>query len=359
MTSSELPPSSPPPPPDRSAVRKYLVFTLSLPERTLRSTVGLVGGAASEAASLLLPRAFRDSKTYQSLIQANLEYLLKNVGGVQRTADPAKQGGDSASGQPSPAEVENYVARKTVGNFVDAVGLLTFHLSPVVILAVLSDVAHGSNAFLKELGQELKSQGLIAEDSTINHADDLLSAVESASRSTADAVNTPPLSVAGLKETIAQTRAAVAGVHPTKLIPKAELKRMWDEMQAIAKQEGVSLWTVSSAMTMHVLGKIGAVGRGMASGVRVAGSLVQIHILEHYASALRSVRERGLYHMLAESWQPYFDAVWSNFALDKPTVTEEVVTGRLFARIWRTVKGWFGCCRGAARPENGGDGPGQ
>jgi hypothetical protein len=326
----------PSPQPDRSAVLKYLVFTLSLPERTLRSTVGLVGGAANEAATLLVPRAFRDSKTYQALIQQNLDYLLKNVGGVQRACEAAGPDGELPAG-----EVENYVARKAVGNFVDAVGLLTFHLSPVVILAVLSDVAHGSNAFLNELAQELKRQGLIAEDSTINHADDLLRAVESASRQTADAMNTPPLSVDGLKETIAQTRAAVAGVDPTRLIPKAEIKRMWDEMQAVARQEGVSLWTVSSAMTMHVLGKIGVVGRGMITSVRIAGSLVQLHILEHYAASLRNVRERGLYCTLAESWHPYFDAVWSNFSLDKGTVTEEVVTGRLFGRVWRTVKGWF------------------
>src|SRR5439155_4335592 len=190
-----------------------------------------------------------------------------NVGGVQRpTSDglPGEQGGHPGVGALQTGEIENYVARKAVGNFVDAAGLLTFHLSPVVILAVLSDVAHGSNAFLKELAAELKQRGLIAEDSTIDHADDLLAAVQSASSRTADAMNTPPLSLVGLKETIAQTRAAVAGVHPTQLIPKAEVKRMWDEMRAVASQEGVSLWTVSSAMTMQVLGKIGAVGRGMA-----------------------------------------------------------------------------------------------
>src|SRR5439155_20421913 len=149
---------APGPSPDRGAVFKYLIFTLSLPERALRSTVGLVGGAANEAASLLVPRAFRDSKSYQALIQQNLDYLRKNVGGVRRPAEDAQ---DTAPADPSPDsrppdQVENYVARKAVGSFVDAAGLLTFHLSPVVLLALLSDLAHGSNAFLKELAQELK-----------------------------------------------------------------------------------------------------------------------------------------------------------------------------------------------------------
>ncbi len=328
----------PSPPPDRSSVLKYLVFTLSLPERALRSTVGVVGGAAHEAAALLVPQAFRDSKTYQALIQQNLDYLLKSVGGVEQPAGDPLLTGQVAQA----ADVENYVARKAVGNFVDAVGTLTFHVSPALILAVLADVAHGSNAFLKELAQELKQQGLIAEDSAINHADDLLRAVESASSQTAEAMNMPPLSLEGLKETIAQTRATVAGVDPTKLIPKAELKRMWEEMRTVAAQEGVSLWTVSSALSMQVLGRAGAVGRGVVAGAKIAGGLFQIHILDHYAVSLRTVRERGLYVMLAESWQPYVAAVWNNFSIDKQTVTEEVVSGRLLGRGWRAVKGWFG-----------------
>ena len=41
------------------------------------------------------------------------------------------------------------------------------------------------------------------------------------------------------------------------------------------------------------------------------------------------------------AWIAYLGAVWSNFALDRQTMTEEVVTGRLIARLWRTVKGWF------------------
>jgi hypothetical protein len=321
----------PQPPPDRGAVLKYLLFSLSLPERALRSSVSLVGGAAREAASLLIPQAFRDSTTYRALIQQNLDYLVETVGGVKRPQ----------SENPEQAALEDYVARKTVGNFVDAAGLLTLHMSPYLILAIISDIAYGSNAYLKQVGRELKQQGVIAEDSTIDSVDDLLDAVGKASGQSAQALNAPPLSVEGLRETVAQTREAVRGLDPSKLIPKAELKRMWDEMHEIASREGVSMFTVSTAMTLHALGKIANVGRGVLTGVKVAGSMLSRTVIDHYAAALSTVREQGVYRTLAEASKPYIEAVWANFAMDKSTVTEEVVTGRLFARVWRWICGYW------------------
>jgi len=316
--------------PTRSDVQRYLLFTLSLPERALRTTVGLVSGAAQEAATLLLPQAFRDSKTYQALIQQNLDYLRTSVGGVR-----------PAGGGPGTDQVQDFVARKAVGNFVDAVGLLTIQVSPFVVLAVVSDVAYGSNAFLKELAQELKRQRVIAEDSTIDRVDDLLAALANVSGRTADAVNTPPLSLEGLKETVAETRDAVRGVDPTQWIPQAELTRLWNEMHEIAEREGVSLWTVSTSIAMQVFCKVGDVGRGLVVGMRVAGGLLQHVVFDHYASALRTVKDRGVFPILAETAAPYIDAVWLNFAFDRPTVTEEVVTGRCFGRAWRCLRGLF------------------
>ena len=80
-------------------------------------------------------------------------------------------------------EVENYVAKKTVSNFVELAGLATLHVSPLTVLAIMSDVAYGSNTFLKELSTELKKQGVIDGDSTIDNTADLLSALSEASSS--------------------------------------------------------------------------------------------------------------------------------------------------------------------------------
>ena len=67
-------------------------------------------------------------------------------------------------------------------------------------------MAYGSQTYLAELADELKREGVIDQHSTIQHVDDLLSAVANASSTTASAFNTPPLSVEGLKQTVRETR---------------------------------------------------------------------------------------------------------------------------------------------------------
>ncbi len=211
-------------------------------------------------------------------------------------------------------------------------GLATMHLSPLLVLAAVSDLAYGSQAYLRELAEELKRQGVIDPHSSIQHVDDLLSAVGETSRVTASAFDTPPLSVEGLRDTIEQTRAALRSVDPSKVIPQAEIARLWDEMQQVARQEGVSPWAVSTAMTLFTLSKVSTVGRGALSGARVAGNLFDRHVLDHYRESLSDIRRRGLYGVLRDSSGPYIEAVWQNFSSDKPTITEDLLSGKLLGK---------------------------
>ena len=319
--------------PDEGAVRRFLFYTLSLPERTVRSTVSLAGGTLREATDLLVPRAFQNSRTYQVMVKQTLDFLVEDVGGVEREMP---EGTEEAN-----QKVDNFVARKAVGNFVETASLLTFHVSPLTILAVMSDVAYGSTAYLKELGEELKKQGVIDESSTISNADQLLEAVAQASGETSRVFDTPPLSVDGLKETINQTRAAVGKMDPRKLLPQKELERMWLEMKEIAGEEDVSLLAVSGTMTMHALDKVANVGKGALTSIRVAGNMFDRHVIDHYQAALKEIHEKGLFQTLRESSGPYIKAVWTNFSAERETITEDVVSGRFIGRMFGKIGGWF------------------
>ena len=68
------------------------MFGLSLPERTIRSTSAVVSGAVHESAELLLPQAFRSSKSYDLLVKQMLNFLAHDVGGVRRDAAPLAEG---------------------------------------------------------------------------------------------------------------------------------------------------------------------------------------------------------------------------------------------------------------------------
>jgi hypothetical protein len=319
--------------PGYSGVYKHLLYGLSVPERALRSGVSLVGGTIRESASLLVPHAFQDSKTYTLVVRQTLDFLVRDIGGVELAkCDPGAPG----------AAVENFVARKTVGNFIEMANLATIHLSPMLVLAVVSDVAYGSTAYLKEFAAELKHQGLIDDDSSIQHAQDLLTAVSRASSVTASAFDTPPLSIDGLRDTINQTTEAVKQIEPAKLIPQAELDRMWKEMHTLATRENVSVWQLSGAMTLYALGKLGVAARGALSTVRVAGLLVDRHILDHYRGAIADISQKGFYCTVSEASTPYVEAVWRNFAASKPTVTEEILSGRLVGKTYSSVRRWLG-----------------
>lgn len=316
--------------PEKAAGRlsNFLLYTVTLPERALRSTVGLTAGAARETAQFLVPQAFQTSKTYEVVVKNSLKFLCEDVGGV------AKRPGEVVLGK-------DFVARKAVGNFVDLAGWATLAVSPVWMMAIVSDVAYGSKSYVKELAEELRRQGLIDESSTIHNVDDLLASVKDTTGHAASLVDTPPLSVAQLRVTLAETRKSLATMDVRKVLPEAELKRYWQEMRDIAQRENVSLVGVSGALTMHALGRVGAVTRGTLTGVQVAGGLFNRIIIGHYVDALKDVRQRGFYQSLRDSSTPYIEAVWNNFSVDRSTWTEELLSGRAIGKAWSSVRGWF------------------
>ena len=317
--------------PGYAGVRDFLLYSLSLPERTLRSASGVVGGALRESASLLVPQAFQSSKTYEVFVRQMLDFLAEGVGGVERKED-----------ETAPPPLENFVARKTVGNFIEMAGLATLHLSPMMLLAIVSDVAYGSQTYLKELADQLKKQGVIDEDSTIDHVDDLLDAVKEAAGTTAEVLNAPPLSIEGLKQAVDETRQAVQSIDPTDVIPQAEVKRLWDDIHQIAAAEGVRPLDVSCAMTLYSLDRIGSLGRGALSTVTAAVTLFDRHVIDHYADALGDIRQKGLYRSLAETSKPYAEAVWRNFSSEQTTITEDLLSGKLVGRAWKAARRWLG-----------------
>ncbi len=311
-------------------VYRYLMFGASLPERAVRSTAAMLSGAIHESASLLVPQAFKDSKTYDSFVQQMLDMLAKDIGGVKKET--------TADDDPV---IENYVAKKTVSTFVDFAGMATLHVSPLTVLAIVSDVAYGSKFYLNQLTDELKREGIISKDSVIGSTAELLDAVSIATGDSADILDTPPLSVDGLRETIDKTTENLSKIDPTLLIPQSEIAKMWEDMQAMAAREEVNLFEVSSAMTLYALGHVSTVSKGALTTIRVTGGVLEEHLIDHYREGLDEIMNRGIYVMLSDSCRPYVDAVWYNFSSDRPTVTEDIFSGKMAGRVWQGMRIWF------------------
>lgn len=306
---SELSPDSAPP---LSSLTRGLLYGISLPERLLRSGVGLTAGAAKEIATLVVPQAFQTSKSYEIAIDNSLRFLTESIGGVSGPTSAADQAGE-------------HIARKAVGNFVDLAGLATLHVSPMWVLAAVSDIAYGTRTYVMEVARELEKQGVIDSTSTIHNMDDILDAIQRTSGSVASSIDQPPFSIAELRATLDQTRQDLNRADLTKLLPEAEVRRLWTEMRTVATQENVDLLSLSSAVTMHTLDHVKTVTDGTLTSIRVAGGLFNRSVIGHYRDSLVNIREKGFYETVRESYEPYVNAVWTNFSAERKTWTETLL----------------------------------
>lgn len=307
-----------------SALLRVFNYSASLPERTLRSATALAGGFVSETASWLIPSAFRNSKSYSIFVQQMLDFVVKDIGRVRR---------NSAVQTEEPDE-EVDLARKTVGNLLDMTAFATFHLSPVTVLAVFSDVAYGSKVYLEQLSDRLKEQGIIAEETTIDGAADLIDALEKASGSAVGMFDQPPISIEGLKKTLQETQVAVSDIDPSALFPASEIDQLWRQMELAAEDQNASIWDVSATMSMVALRNIQSAGHGALVSLEIAGDMFNEHIISHYWEGLREIENEGLIPTLSAVSQPYLEAVWSNFAIDQKTWTEQLLSGELLKWGW-------------------------
>ncbi|QDT10469.1 hypothetical protein [Planctomycetes bacterium K23_9] len=316
---------------DGSSLIDTLAYGLTLPERTARSVSAVIGGLVNETAARLIPTAFRSSRSYSVFVQQALDMMVHDVGGVKSTADAQ-----------APTEQESQLAQKAVGGLLDVAGAATLHLSPMTVLAVFSDVAYGSSHYLKKLSDELKREGIIDSDSSIDRVSDLVDALQKTSQRAADAMDTPPVSIEGLRKTISQLSLEASQVDPRNLLPQSEVERLWTEMESAASDANVGLWDVSTTMTMYAMNRVTLTTRGALSTVTVASGLFDEHIIAHYRDALDKISDDGLYATLSTASTPYLEAVWHNFDENRETWTEELITGRLIGKAWQGVRGWFG-----------------
>ncbi len=333
------------PPPENPAastvdsLMKGLLYGISLPERLVRSAVGVTAGTAKEIAEFVVPQAFQDSKSYEVMVRNSLGFLLSSVATVSESNPPQNSAMDVPGSAANPivdaaaANPSRFIARKAAGNFIDIAGLATLHVSPLWVLAIVSDAAYGTKTYLNELAQELQAQGLIDDSSSIHKVEDLFNAVKQASGSAASAFDQPPLSLDELRTSVEQTRKAVNEIDPRHLIPESEINRYWSEMRSIAAREQISLLGVSAAIAMETVENVKNLSHGTLTGLFVAGKIINRNIFGHYWDSLANINEQGIWNSVRNTYTPYVDLAWGNFTSSRKTWTETVLDPGRFNRM--------------------------
>jgi hypothetical protein len=302
-------------------MRRLAAYALSLPERAARILVGSTAGIVKGVSDLLLPEAIRNTRLYRVLLAKNLRFLIQDVGGIE--------GVYSGEGPPP----RNYIARKFVGNFVELAGFVTLRASPVWILAALADVLGGTQAFLKELTSELRKRGVLDPGVQVESVDQLLEGLESFAGAVADKIDTPPLSVEELRETLAALRREAAAIRLGRVADAGSLDAIYGEMEQVAARERRSVFEVSTAVALGAVERFGQSGRAALTGLEVTRALLDRSILQYYGRALADLRREGYYRYLARTSRPYLRGLLRHLAWRRITWTERYFLSRAGKRV--------------------------
>jgi len=295
-------------------VKAYL---LSLPERLIRSTVGLGAGVAREVSEVALPDGVRHSQLYRNLVDATLHFLIEQVGGVEDVY------------RTDAALPDNFLARRTAGNAVEVLGVVAFRASPVWILAALADVCGMGRHLIPEVTEALKTQGLLEKDAQFTTVDQLLDGLERTSTRLAATVNTPPLDVAGLRAEWAALREDASHLPPASLPSRETISAVWADLKAESARQERSIFETSSVMAVSAARALPGGVRWLSASARVGaartGQVFAAALLDHYRETLSEIRDTGYLTYAARQFRPYLRAAAGQFSPKRRTLTQRLI----------------------------------
>jgi hypothetical protein len=304
-------------------VRAYL---LSLPERLVRSVLGLGAGVAREVGEVAVPAGVRRGQLYQNLVEATLRFLIEQVGG----AEGVYKVGDKLP--------DDFLVRRTAGNAVEALGIVAFRASPVWVLAALADVCGMGRHLIPEIADALKAQGLLEKGTQFTSVEQMLDGLERTSSRLASTINTPPLDVPALREEWRAIREDARGLRPGSLPSRETISDVWAQLKNAAARQERSVFETSSMLAV-------AAARGLPDGVRWVsasaragaartGQVFAAALLEHYKQTLDEIQQVGFAKFASRQFRPYLRAAAAQFSPQRRTLTQRLLE-RLAGRAAR------------------------
>jgi hypothetical protein len=287
-------------------------YTLSLPERAVRSLAAAMGGASKILADTLLPEPLRRTSTYAAIVGNAQRFVIEQVADVQGV-----YAADAAS------LPENYVPRKIAGNLMEAAGMFAVHLSPLWVFAFVSDLADGSKVYLNRLVDELKAHRVLPEDAGIRELDDLFDALGHAGRKSSEAFEAPPINLGELSRLREDLTRGYRGVfrEAGNLLPRMDT--VWKRVEAVAGRQGVGTEALVGLMTVDLGRTAGkAMDAAFAVGSATTGILGET-VLKSYAETLDRVQRQGAVACIEDATKPYTAVLAEHWRSDRPTLTQK------------------------------------
>jgi hypothetical protein len=297
-----------------SRVKAYLI---SLPERLVRSALGLSAGVTREVAEVAIPAGIRRSRLYQNLVDATLRFLIEQVGGVE---------GVFCADDTLP---ENFLARRTAGNAVEALGFVAFRASPVWVLAALADVCGMGRHLIPEIADALKAEGLLQKDAQFTSVEQMLDGLERTSSRLAATFNTPPLDVPTLRTEWQAIREEARRLQPASLPSRDTITDVWAQVKGAAAQQNRSVFETSSMLAISAVRGLPDGVRWLSASARVGatrtGHFVAAALIDDYRQTLDEIQQLGFATYAGRQLRPYLRAAVDQFSPKRRTLTQRLL----------------------------------
>lgn len=298
-------------------VKAYL---LSLPERLVRSALGLGAGVAREVGEVALPDGVRQSRLYQSLVDTTLRFLIEQVGGVEGVYTDAEKLPD------------NFLASRTAGNAVEMLGVVAFRASPVWVLAALADVCGMGRQLIPEISDALKAQGLLEQETQFTSVDQLLDGLERTSARLAATINAPPLDVAGLRKEWDAIGTDARALQAASFPSRETIEHLWSQLKTESSRQDRSIFETSSMMALSAVRAVPDGVRWLSASARVGatrtGSVFGAALLDHYGETLGEIQQVGYTAYAGRQLGPYVRAAANQFSPKRRTLTQRLIERR-------------------------------
>ena len=283
----------------------------------MRSLGALSGGLLREIGEVVVPASLRRTMLYRTMVEVTLRFLIEEVGQVEGI-------------YPSEGHLaENFLLQRTASHGIELLGILSFHASPVWVLAALADVTGAGNTMIREISQALKDEGLLDRDARFETMEQMLDGLEKTSSHLALTLNLPPVDIAGLRREWDSFRQEVRAIPPKRVPAPERLESIWDELRRTAREQKRSVFTVSSLMAVsalrHVPGNVLWLSRAAHSAARRTGKVLGSAILDDYARSLAEISRTGFVAYWTREFRPYLHAAAVQFAPEHRTLTQKLL----------------------------------
>jgi hypothetical protein len=292
-------------------------YLLSLPERVIRSALGLSAGLLREVGEVALPRGVRRSHLYRNLVDVTLRFAIERVGGAE---------GVYPRSEP---QASDFLARRGAGHAIELLGIAAFRLSPVWVLAALADLSGLGRRLIPEIAAALEAEGLLEKGSRFESVDQLLDGLEKTSARVAETFNTPPLDVASLRQEWTAIRNEASRMRPAALPPPQAVSGRWEEIKEESTRQGRSIFETSSVMAVSTVRAFPGTARRFTASARIGakrtGQLLSGAILDDYGKTLSELRQVGYLTYAKRQLSPYVRACVEQFSPRRQTLTQKVL----------------------------------